>query len=87
MGIHDTRSFKSGNSVAVRFPKGTGLLPNTPLTITREGDGYRVAPRHALEDGGVRIRRLIERLEAIGPSDNPQERQGIDFPNRPGLCD
>lgn len=87
MGAIDTRSFKSGNSVAVRFPRGTGLQPDVELTIIREGNEYRVKPKYDEEADKQRIVRLVERLRAIGPPDEVLPRQAIEFPARSGLYD
>lgn len=87
MGAIDTKSFKSGNSVAVRFPRGTGLQPDVELTIIREGDGYRVKRKRDPEEDRRRVERLVERLLAIGPPDEPLPREPIEFPDRPGLYD
>lgn len=87
MGAIDTKSFKSGNSVAVRFPRGTGLQPDVELTIVREGDEYRVKPRRDAEADKQRVLRLVERLRAIGPPEKPLAREPIEFPARPGLYD
>ena len=86
MGAHDTKSFKSGNSVAVRFPRGTGLAPDVPLKITREGNRYIVEPRDDPEEGKRRVRAMIAALRALPPGGELGERQAIEFPEREGWC-
>lgn len=87
MGAIDTKSFKSGNSVAVRFPRGTGLAPDIELTITREGDEYRVKPKYDVQADKHRVLRLVERLRNIGPPDEALSPERIEFPPRAGLYD
>jgi antitoxin VapB len=87
MSAIDTKSFKSGNSVAVRFPRGLGLDANIELTITRDGNGYLVQPRRDVAEGRRRVRHLVERLLAVGPPDEIEHRDADIFPDRPGLYD
>ena len=85
MGAIDTKSFKSGNSVAVRFPRGTGLEPDVELTITREGNEYRVKPKRDPEEERRRLLAMLAKLDAIGPVGEVEVRDPDIFPNRPGL--
>ena len=39
-----TRTFKSGNSVAVRLPKSLGVEPGTEMTVREERGRYIVEP-------------------------------------------
>ena len=86
MGAHDTKSFKSGNSVAVRFPRGTGLDSDVPLTITREGNRYIVERRVDPEEGKRRPRAMLAAIAALPPGGELGERQAIEFPEREGWC-
>jgi len=36
------KSFKSGNSVALRVPAPTGIAPGEDWRLVEEGDGYRL---------------------------------------------
>ena len=85
----ETRTFKSGNSVAVRIPKELGFEAGTEVTIRRIGNRLEIAPlldpaqeRQALRDMLDEIRAIWE--EAGGPPE-PQRREPIEFPDRPGL--
>jgi antitoxin VapB len=80
----DTRSFKSGNSVAVRFPRALGLSADVPLKISREGDSYRVTPRTDPEDGKRRLAELIAAIRALPPGGEFRERPEIELPERAG---
>jgi antitoxin VapB len=89
MGVIETRTFKSGNSVAVRLPKELGLEVGARVTIRRVGDKLEIAPRadaaeekQALLDMTNKIRAIWD--EAGGPPE-PQPREPIEFPDRPGL--
>ena len=75
------KTFKSGNSVAVRMPKEVAFDPNIEVTITRSGDVVTMTPRSRLTGA-----ELVRRLEEIGPpADGVQKRQKIIFPKRRGL--
>lgn len=36
------KSFKSGNSVALRVPAGVGIAPGEAWQLVEDGDGYRL---------------------------------------------
>lgn len=38
MGAHETKTFKSGNGVALRLPKSLGIGPDERMLIERNGD-------------------------------------------------
>ena len=82
--IH-TRTFKSGNSVAVRLPKGFAIPEGVEVELDKTGD--LVTIRLARDPAQVkrRMRKLIEELEAIGPIGEIEKREPIEFPDRPGL--
>ena len=86
MGAHETRTFKSGNSEAVRLPKGMGFGIGTDLRVEREGHRIVLTP---LADPAAARRELLDLvadLEAIGrPSDGVQAREPVEFADRPGL--
>ncbi|HZV57257.1 MAG TPA: AbrB/MazE/SpoVT family DNA-binding domain-containing protein [Sphingobium sp.] len=57
-GIYLGKTFKSGNSVALRLPKGLGVPEGTPVRIVREGRlAFRVepveAPRKTIDLTGI----------------------------------
>jgi antitoxin VapB len=80
-----SRTFKAGNSEAVRLPKGVGFGIGTDVVIERRGDEIvlRAVKDPAAEK--ARIRRLLDRLEEIGPVGEVGPREPIEFPDRPGL--
>jgi len=78
----DSKTFRSGNSEAVRLPKEVAFGPDVPVTIRRVGDTLTITPKKKLRTVGD----LIERLREIGPPpDGVQEREPIEWPERPGL--
>lgn len=86
MGVHESKTFKSGNSVALRLPKGLAIGPDEKMLIEQNGDVLTV--RRVASPSAVReeLLALIADLQAIGaPSDGVQKRDKFDFPDRPGL--
>lgn len=89
MGAIETRTFKSGNSVAVRLPKELGIPAGTRLKIERTANGITIQPT---TDADEEKRELLEMLAEIrqiwmkaGGPPKPQPRESIEFPDRPGL--
>lgn len=81
MNAYTTRTFKSGNSTALRLPKELALEPGTEVTITRLGNTLTVTPRRDRT-----MAELVARLREIGPPPGPKlKREKIIFPERPGL--
>lgn len=79
MGVM-TKTFKSGNSVAVRLPKELGIAEGTELEIEATGGGWllRRKPKSTGRD-------LVEALEKLPKLDKPWKRERILFPKRRGL--
>ena len=81
MRIAHSRTFKSGNSEAVRLPQGIGFGEGVDVEICRHGDtvSIRPKPRYTGRD-------LAERMSKFGPPPGPtEEREPIEFPERSGL--
>jgi antitoxin VapB len=87
MNAHSARTFKSGNSEAVRLPKGLGFGVGTEVRIERDGDRLVLTPVHAPEAARAENRKLVEDLRAIrGGVDLPREERDVDWwPDRPNL--
>ena len=80
------RTFKSGNSEAVRLPKGLGFGNGKDIRVEREGG--RVVLTEIVDTAEQRRQmvQLYEDLLAIGaPADSIQARDPFEFPERPGL--
>ena len=75
------KTFKSGNSVAVRMPKEVAFDPDIEVVISRTGDLLTIVPKDKVTPA-----ELVRRLREIGPPpDGVQKRQKIIFPKRRGL--
>lgn len=85
MNSINSKTFKSGNSVAVRLPKEVGFPPDTPVVIERNGEVLTI--RRA-RDPVAEKRKLLELVAALRALPAPSEletREPIEFPERPGL--
>ena len=87
MGAHQTKTFMSGNSVAVRLPRELDIKPGTPVIIEQEGSGIVIRPAasETPEELRRRMTKLIADLDAIGRPGEVEERDPDIFPERPGL--
>ncbi len=45
--VHSTKSFRSGNSVAIRMPAALGVEPGLDWTVEQHGDELVLRPREA----------------------------------------
>ena len=79
MSIVQSRTFKSGNSAAVRLPKEVALATDIEVTIVRSGDVLTIYPAKPL------LSALLARLEALAPPSRIEERDVEPLPGRPGL--
>lgn len=79
MNSFSSRTFKSGNSEAVRLPKGAAYGAEIEVTITRSGDVLTIYP--------VRppITALAQRLGDLAAPDQVEVREQDAIPERPGL--
>lgn len=85
MGAHESKTFKSGNSVAVRLPKVLGIGPDERMLIEQDGDVLTI---RRLKDPAEEKRKLIAMigaLRALGRPGEVERRESIEFPERPGL--
>ena len=81
-----TKTFKSGNSEAVRLPKGFGFGLDIEVKLERNGDTLVIRPAETAEKVRHELAKLVADLKAIGrPSDGVQQREPFEFPDRPGL--
>ena len=71
------KTFKSGNSVAVRLPKELGIAEGIELEIVETGTGWllRRKPKHTGRD-------LVEALARLPKPEKPWKRERIVFPKR-----
>lgn len=87
MGVHQTKTFMSGNSVAVRLPKELDIKPGTPVRIERQGSQIIIRPEAEEDPEEARraLQQLVDDLRAIGRPGIIEERDPDIFPDRPGL--
>jgi antitoxin VapB len=74
-----TKTFMSGNSEAVRLPKGIGFGPNVALDVIREGDVITLKPQK------VSVSAAIEQLRKMPVVPVREVRDPDIFPEREGL--
>jgi antitoxin VapB len=81
-----SRTFKSGNSEAVRLPKGLGFGVGTEVVVERKGDRVVLTPVRDPAAEKQKLLAMLEALAAIGqPDDGVQPRPDFEAPDRPGL--
>lgn len=89
MGAIETRTFRSGNSVAVRLPKSFGLPAGMAVTMEQVGDTVTVRPAIDAGEEKRKLAELVARLDDIwGDAPRPPfdpEEERVAFPDRPGL--
>lgn len=86
MNAVNSKTFKSGNSVAVRLPREVAFAPDTKVIIERNGDVLTIRPAIDPVSERARLQALLDDLAAIGsPGDGIQQRDPFDFPDRRGL--
>ncbi len=79
MTVLKTRTFRSGNSEAVRLPKDIAFGPDVELTMVRSGDVLTIYPTRPS------IAALIKTLEALPKPDHIETRDDEELPERLGL--
>lgn len=80
-----TRTFKSGNSIAVRLPKGFGIPEGVELELDRTGDVVTLRVIRDAEQDRAAMLAGLEALKALPKPSYIQKREPIEFPERPGL--
>lgn len=77
-----SKTFKSGNSVAVRLPKTFAIPAGAEVGISRSGNRVTV---QLSGDQAVAKRRWLEALDALDKLPKPggiEKREPIEFPDR-----
>jgi antitoxin VapB len=81
MKTYSSRPFRSGNSQAVRLPKEIAFDDDVELIVSRSGNIVTMMPKPRATGAD-----LVRRLQEIGPPPGGvQEREPIEWPERPGL--
>jgi antitoxin VapB len=79
----DSKTFKSGNSEALRLPKEVALGPGVEVRIRKIGDTLEIRPKSKAK---MTPKELVARLREIGRPQGPRVgREKIIFPKRRGL--
>lgn len=81
-----TRTFKSGNSVAVRLPKDLGMEAGVEVRLERVGNSIRITPEPQ-EPTLERTRAMLEKLRTMPRPTEREVREPFEYPDRPGLID
>lgn len=79
MPIARSRTFRSGNSEALRLPKDVAFGEDIELVIVRSGDVLTIYPATAT------IPEMIARLRALPAPPAVEARDADELPERPGL--
>ena len=79
MTVAKTRTFRSGNSEAIRLPKDVAFGEEVELVIVRSGDVLTLYP------AATSIPEMIARLEALPVPPSIEERDDEELPERAGL--
>jgi antitoxin VapB len=79
MTVVKTRTFKSGNSEAIRLPRDVAFGPDRELIIVRSGDVMTIYPAETT------IAEMLIELEALPAPPTIEERDIEEIPERSGL--
>jgi antitoxin VapB len=74
-----TRTFRSGNSEALRLPKDVAFGEDVELVLVRSGDVLTVYPV------ALTVPEMVERLRALPAPPTVERRETDELPERPGL--
>jgi antitoxin VapB len=74
-----SRTFKSGNSEAVRLPKDVAFGDGVELIIVRSGDVMTIYPAQ------MTVTEMISRLQALPAPPEIEDRETEPLPERGGL--
>ena len=76
-----TKTFKSGNSEAVRLPRELSYGIGTELVLKRSGDVLTIYPKKSRQD----VLDMLEALRTLPRPSEIQKRDEIEIPIRKGL--
>ena len=79
MTTFTSKTFKSGNSQAVRLPREIAYEDGVELTIVRSGDVVTMRPKRPS------IAEMIAKLDALPKPSYIEVRDTEEIPERPGL--
>lgn len=79
MATATSRTFRSGNSEAVRLPRDLAFGPDVELTLVRSGDVLTIYPTR------MSVADLVAALNQLPRPSSIEVRDEDIFPERPGL--
>jgi antitoxin VapB len=79
MTVAKTRTFRSGNSEAIRLPRDVAFGKDLELVVVRSGDVLTVYP------AATSIPEMIARLKALPVPPSIEQRDDEELPERAGL--
>jgi antitoxin VapB len=79
MTVARTRTFRSGNSEAIRLPRDVAFGEDVELVIVRSGDVMTIYP------AATSIPEMIARLHSLPAPPNIETRDDEEIPERSGL--
>lgn len=74
-----SKTFRSGNSQAVRLPKEVAFDNDVEVTIERSGDVLTIRPKR------ISVAEMLRRLDALPAPGEVEVRDPDIFPDREGL--
>ncbi|MCW0047802.1 AbrB/MazE/SpoVT family DNA-binding domain-containing protein [Brevundimonas sp. BT-123] len=74
-----SRTFRSGNSDAVRLPKEISFGPGVEVEIERKGDVVTISPKQKS------VKEMLAKLRCLPKPDSIGVRHEVEIPERPGL--
>ncbi len=80
MKIAHSRTFRSGNSDAIRLPREVSIGPDVEVEIVKIGDMLTIRPKPRMTP-----KELVEALQKLPKPKSIEKRQKILFPKRTGL--
>jgi antitoxin VapB len=80
-----TKTFKSGNSVAVRLPKGFAIPEGTEVELDKSGDVVTIRLTRDRAQEKARMLKWLAELKAMPKPAEIEKRERIVFPKRRGL--
>jgi antitoxin VapB len=80
-----TRTFKSGNSVAVRLPKGFGIPEGAEVELDKRGSVVTLRVSADGDADRLAMLQMLDDLQRLPRPARSQQREPIIFPKRRGL--
>jgi len=74
-----TKTFRTGNSEAIRLPKDMAYGEGVELVLERAGDVLTIRPARPS------LKEMVEKLRALPVPDEIEQRDTEEIPERPGL--